>query len=123
AANQFKPVLAQAYALGEKVAAADGQPAIALDYAHKRAAVREELLGTRANRRLSLLESQYAKAASEQQLALVTKDNLLQAARLQQQQLQRSYGIATVAALCASLALLAWRFSGVRRLNRALGVR
>jgi diguanylate cyclase (GGDEF)-like protein len=122
-ASQYKPVLAQAYALGEKVAAEEGKPAAALDYAHLRSAVREELLGTRANRRLSLLESQYAKAASDQQLALVTKDNQLQAARLQQQQLQRSKGIAVVVALCALLAMLAWRFFGVRRLNRALAAR
>jgi diguanylate cyclase (GGDEF)-like protein len=53
----------------------------------------------------------------------VTKDNQLQAARLQQQQLQRSQGIAVVIALCALLAMLAWRFFGVRRLNRALAAR
>jgi len=85
--------------------------------------LREELLGTRANRQLSLLESQYAKAASEQKLALVTKDNQLQAARLMQQQSQRNFGIAVVVALCALLGMLALRFFGVRRLNRALSVR
>jgi len=122
-ATQYKPVLAQAYALGERLAAGEGQPTLALDYAHKRAALREELLGTRANRQLSLLESQYAKAASEQKLALVTKDNQLQAARLMQQQSQRNFGIAVVVALCALLGMLALRFFGVRRLNRALSVR
>ena len=122
-ASQYKPVLAQAYALGERLATMEGQPAAALDYAHRRAALGEELLGTRANRRLSMLESQYAKAASDQQLALVTKDNQLQAVRLDQQQLQRRYGIAVVIALCSLLGMLAWRFFGARRLNRALGVR
>ena len=122
-ANQYKPVLAQAYALAERLAAAEGQATQALDYTHKRAALREELLGTRANRRLSMLESQYAKAASEQQLALVTKDNQLQAARLMQQHSQRNFGIAVVIALCALLAALALRFFSVRRLNRALGAR
>jgi diguanylate cyclase (GGDEF)-like protein len=122
-ASQYKPVLVQAYALAERLATAENQPALALDYAHKRAELGEELLGARANRRLSTLESQYAKAASEQQLALVTKDNLLQAARLQQQQSQRNQGIALVVALCVLLGLLAWRFYGVRQLNRALGAR
>jgi diguanylate cyclase (GGDEF)-like protein len=122
-ANQYKPVLAQAYALAERLAASEGQSMQALDFAHKRAALREELLGTRANRRLSLLESQYAKAASEQQLALATRDNQLQAARLQQQQSQRNFGIAVVIALCSLLGMLAWRFFGVRELNRALNVR
>jgi len=122
-ANQYKPVLARAYALAERLAVAEGHAAQALDYAHKRAALGEELLGTRANRRLSMLESQYAKAASEQQLALATRDNQLQAARLQQQQSQRNLGIAIVVALCSLLGMLAWRFSGVRQLNRALNVR
>jgi len=122
-ANQYKPVLAQAYALAERLAASEGQSMQALEFAHKRAALREELLGTRANRRLSLLESQYAKAASEQQLALATRDNQLQAARLQQQQSQRNFGIAVVIALCSLLGMLAWRFFGVRALNRALNVR
>ncbi len=53
----------------------------------------------------------------------MTKDNQLQTARLQQQQLQRNYGLATLAGLSVLLALLAWRFFGVRRLNRALAHR
>lgn len=122
-ANQYKPVLAQAYALAERLAAAEGQPTLALDYAHKRAALREELLGARANRRLSLLESQYAKAASDQKLTLVTKDNQLQAALLMQQTSQRNFGIAVVIALCTLLGALALRFFSVRRLNHALAAR
>ena len=122
-AGESKPLLEQAYALREKLATADGDSAAALGYAHQQAALREELVGTRASRRLSALESQYARAASEQQLALVTKDNQLQTVRLQQQQLQRNYGLAALAGLSAMLALLAWRFFGVRRLNHALALR
>jgi diguanylate cyclase (GGDEF)-like protein len=122
-AAESKPLLEQAYALREQLATTDGDPAAALGYAHQQAALREELVGTRASRRLSALESQYARAASEQQLALVTKDNQLQTVRLQQQQLQRNYGLAALAGLSAVLALLAWRFFGVRRLNHALGLR
>jgi diguanylate cyclase (GGDEF)-like protein len=122
-AAESKPLLEQAYALREQLAIADGDSAAALGYAHQQSALREELVGTRASRRLSALESQYARAASEQQLALVTKDNQLQTVRLQQQQLQRNYGLAALAGLSAMLALLAWRFFGVRRLNHALAQR
>jgi len=122
-ASDSKPLLAQAYALRERLAIADGDNAAALNYAHQQASLREDLLGTRATRRLSALESQYARAASEQKLALVTKDNQLQAVRLDQERLQRNYGIGALVALTLVLALLAWRFFGVRRLNRALAVR
>jgi len=122
-ASDSKPLLIEAYALREKLASADGDSAAALGYAHAQATLREELLGTRANRRLSALESQYARAASEQQLALVTKDNQLQSARIESAQLQRRYGIAMLVALTLLLALLAWRFYGVRRLNRTLAAR
>ncbi len=122
-ASENKLLLVQAYALHERLASADGDDATALDYAHKQAALRTELLGTSANRRLSALEGQYARAAAEQKLALVTKDNQLQAARLQQEQLQRRYGLAALGGLSLLLALLAWRFFGTRRLNRALAQR
>ena len=122
-ARDSKPLLTQAYALRERLASAEGNKAAALDDAHRLAALREELLGTRASRRLSALESQYARAASEQKLALVTKDNALQAALLHQQRLQRIYGIAALVGLSLILALFVWRFFGVRKLNRALATR
>ncbi len=122
-ASDSKPLLVEAYALRERLAAADGDNAAALTFAHAQATLREELLGTRANRRLSALETQYARSASEQKLALVTKDNQLQAARLDREQLERRYGVAMLAALTLLLGLLAWRFFGVRRLNRALAAR
>jgi diguanylate cyclase (GGDEF)-like protein len=122
-AHQYKPLLAQAYAVGEKLAIANGETSAALDYAHQQAALREDLLGTRASRRLSALESQYARAASEQQLVLVTKDNQLQAERLTQERLQRNFGIAVILAASLLIGMLAWRFVGMRRLNHALGAR
>ena len=122
-AGESKPLLVQAYALRERLAVADGNPAAALNYAHQQADLREELLGTRASRRLSALESQYARAASEQKLALVTKDNQLQAVRIEQERLQRNFGIGAFAGLTLVLALFIWRFLGVRRLNRALAMR
>jgi len=122
-AHDSKPLLVQAYALREQLATADGDNGAALGYAHQQATLREDLLGTRASRRLSALESQYARSASEQKLALVTKDNQLQSVRLQQQRLQRNYGIGALIGLSLLMALLVWRFYGVRRLNHALAQR
>jgi diguanylate cyclase (GGDEF)-like protein len=122
-ATQYKPFLVEVDALRERLATANGKPALALDYAHKVAALREELLGTRASRRLAALESQAARAVADQKLALVTKDSQLQTERLTQLQLRRKYAIAALVGLSALAALLAWRFVGVRRLNRALAAR
>ncbi|HZW50370.1 MAG TPA: diguanylate cyclase [Rudaea sp.] len=121
--ERYKPLMVEVNELREKIATAIGKPAQALQFAHAAAALREDLLGTRASRRLSALESQYARKATEQQLALVTKDSQLQTERLTQLQLRRKYAIAALAGLSTLLALLAWRFAGVRRLNRALAVR
>ena len=122
-ASESKPLLVAAYALREQLASAEGDTAGALGYARAQAKLREDLLGTRANRRLSALESQYARAAAEQQLALVTKDNQLQAARLESEQLQRRYALVVIGGLSLLFALLGWRFFGVRRLNRVLETR
>ncbi len=56
-AGESKPLLAQAYALREQLARADKDAAAALGYAHQQAALREELVGTRASRRLSALKA------------------------------------------------------------------
>lgn len=122
-ATQYKPLRVEVDSLREQIASASGEPAKALGFAHSVARLREELLGTRATRRLSALESQHARAAADQQLALALKENQLQGARIQQQRLQRRFGIALLAGLTLLAALLAWRFAGVRRLNRALALR
>ena len=122
-ANESKPLLAQVYALREQIATAEGDSAAALGFAHQQATLREDLLGTRASRRLSALESQYARSASEQKLALLTKDNQLQSVRLHEEQLQRYYGLTAIGGLIVIVGLLAWRFYGVRRLNGALATR
>ena len=121
--ERYKPLMVEVNELREKIATAIGKPVQALQFAHAAAALREELLGTRASRRLAAQESQYARTAADQQLALATKENQLQAARLTQQHLQRNYVIVAACGLGAVLLLLAWRFVGVRRLNRALAVR
>src|SRR5262249_20312716 len=81
---RMKPQLAQAYALRGQVAEAEGDTKTALRYARDEANLREELLGSRASRRLSALEVQHARAVSEQKLAMLTVENDLQAARLEQ---------------------------------------
>ena len=120
---RYKPLMVEVNELREKIATAIGKPVQALQFAHAAAALREELLGTRASRRLAALESQYARTAADQQLALATKENQLQAARLVQQHLQRNYFVIVAAGMGAVAILLAWRFAGVRRLNRALAAR
>lgn len=120
---RYKPLMVEVNELREKIATAIGKPAQALGYAHAAAALREELLGTRASRRLAAQESQYARATADQQLALAGKENQLQATRLAQQHLQRNYVIVAACGLGAILLLLGWRFVGVRRLNNALATR
>lgn len=119
---RLRPQLAQAYALREQLARAQHDDAEALRYAHKHATAREELIGIRASRQLAALEARHARAANEQRLVLLAKDNDLQAARLTQQELQRRFGLAVIAGLGLLLVALVWRHLGVRRLNRELAL-
>ncbi len=117
---RMKPQLAQAYALRGQLAEAEGDTKTALKYARDEASLREELLGSRASRRLSALEVQHARAVSEQKLALLTIENELQATRLEQHQLQQRFYVVALLALVIFIAVLMWRMVSVRRLNRAL---
>lgn len=121
--TRLKPQLAKAYALREQVASANGDYARALVYAHKYAALREELLGATASRRVAALAARHARAESEQKLLLAKEDNALQAARIQQQRLQRKFGMAIIAGLLLLLGVVVWRWLGMGQLNRALTVR
>lgn len=120
---RLRPQLAQAYALREQLARAERDDADALRFAHKYAALREELIGTRASRLLAALETRHARAESEQRLALLGKDNELQAERLERQRLQRRLYVAAVVGLSILLLLLVWRYLAVRQLNHALELR
>ena len=122
-AKRLKTALAQAYVLREQLAAADGDTATALRYANEYTALREDLIGTAASRRLAALETRHARAEAEQQLVLANEENALQAARLEQQRLQRLFGIAVIVGLALLLALFAWRWMETRRLNRMLHAR
>jgi diguanylate cyclase (GGDEF)-like protein len=118
--SRLRPQLAQAYAAREQLARADHDDAAALRFSHKYATEREELLGIRASRQLAALETRHARAESEQRVALLAKDNELQSALLSKQQTDRRASYVAMAGLAALVLLLAWRFVGVNRLNRAL---
>ena len=122
-AARLRPQLALAYALREQLARAEHDDADALRFAHKYAAEREELLGIRASRQLAALETKHAREEGDQRFALLSKDNELQAALLAKQRLERRLGLIAMAGLAALLLLMAWRFIGVNRLNRALSRR
>jgi diguanylate cyclase (GGDEF)-like protein len=118
--SRLRPQLAQAYAAREQLARADHDDAAALRFSHKYAAEREELLGIRASRQLAALETRHARAESEQRVVLLAKDNELQSALLSKQRLERRASYVAMGGLAALVLLLAWRFVGVNRLNRAL---
>jgi diguanylate cyclase (GGDEF)-like protein len=122
-AAQLRTQLAHAYASREQLARAEHNDTDALRFAHKHAAEREELLGVRASRQLAALETRHARAEAEQRLALLAKNNELQAALLEKQRLQRRVDLGALVALGALLLLLIWRFAGISRLNRALAMR
>lgn len=117
---RLRPQLAQAYAVRERIALAEHDPASALRFARRHAEQRELLLGTRASRQLAALQARHAREDAEQRLALLQKDNELQATRLRADELQRRLGIGALASLAIALLLAIWRFGSVSRLNRAL---
>jgi len=117
---RLRPQLVQAYAVRERIALAEHDPESALRFARRRAEQRELLLGTRASRQLSALQARHAREDAEQRLALLQKDNELQATRLRADALQRRLGVGALASLAVALLLALWRFSSVSRLNRTL---
>ena len=122
-AARLRPQLALAYATREQLARADHDDADALRFAHKYAAEREELLGIRASRQLAALETRHARAESEQHVALLAKDNELQAALLDKQRLERRASFAAMAGLAVLLLVMVWRMLSINRLNHALARR
>ncbi len=119
---QLRPQLAQAYAIRERIAIAQRDIEAALRYAHRHSEQRELLLGTSASRQLAALQARHARTNASQQLALLQKDNELQAANLHARELRQHLSYGALASLLL-LALSAWRFAGMRRLNAALATR
>jgi len=122
-ATRLRPQLAQAYSLREQLARSEHDDTDALRFAHKAAVAREELIGIRASRQLAALEVSHARSDAEQRLAMLAKDNELQAARLQAQSLQRRLGGIALGGLVLAFVALIWRYRGIQRLNEALGLR
>ncbi len=120
---KLRPQLALAYALREKLALAEHDDVAALRFAHKYAATREELLGTRASRQLAALEARHARALAQERIALLKTESELKLARFEAQGVQWRLGVAAFAGLLVALLTLVWRYLVVRRLNNALDVR
>jgi diguanylate cyclase (GGDEF)-like protein len=116
----LKSALSEAFGAREEIALASGQLAHAVDFAHRRAALREEMLGTRSGRQLAALKSRYERADAEQRIRLLSLNNELQRLRLEQQAQARNTGIGVACVLALLLALLFWRYRLTRRLNLAL---
>ncbi|MEZ5462147.1 diguanylate cyclase [Dokdonella sp.] len=119
-AAMLRPQLVQAYSVREKIAIAEHDLETALRYLRRHAEQRELLLGTRASRQLSDLKARHARAEAEKDLALLQKDNELQTARLDKQEVQGQLGMVALTGLGVALLLAIWRFLGVKRLNRTL---
>ncbi|HOX71241.1 MAG: tetratricopeptide repeat-containing diguanylate cyclase [Dokdonella sp.] len=117
---RLRPQLLHAYALREKMALADHDLESALRFLRRHAEQRELLLGTRASRQLGELQVRHARAEADKDLALLQKDNELQAVRLDKQEVQAQLGQVVMLGLGVGLLLTFWRFVGVNRLNRAL---
>jgi diguanylate cyclase (GGDEF)-like protein len=116
----LRPQLVQAYAVREKIALAEHDPESALRYLRRYAEQRELLLGTRASRQLSDLQSRHARAETEKDLVLLQKDNELQTARIEKQDVEQRLGFVGMISLGLALLLISWRFYGVYKLNLAL---
>lgn len=117
---RVRPQLAQAYALRERLALSQRDTETALRYAHRYAEQREILLGTRASQQLAALQVRNARADAEQRVALLEKDNELQAMRLRERSLERTLTLGALVGLALLLVLGVLRFIGVTRANRAL---
>lgn len=118
--THLRPQLADAYALREQLAQAEHDDATALRYAHKAAALREELGGLRASRQLAALEVRHERADADQHMAMLAKDNELQAERIERQSVLRDLSLLALGSVLCALGALIWRHRGVRRLNREL---
>ncbi|TDR44092.1 diguanylate cyclase (GGDEF)-like protein [Tahibacter aquaticus] len=116
----LKSALSEAFGAREEIALASGQLAAAIDFSHRRAALREELLGTRSGRQLAALKSRYERADADQRIRLLSLSNELQNLRLNQQALLRNIGLGAAAVLSVLLALLFRRYRTTRTLNRQL---
>ena len=116
----LRPQLVQAYAVREKIALAEHDPEAALRYLRRYAEQREQLLGTRASRQLSDLQARHARAEADKDLVLLQKDNELQNARLEKQEIEKRLGLVALISLGLALLLITWRFHGISRLNQTL---
>lgn len=120
AGRQFKsedqrPFLLQTLAASARILAARGSFEQAHEIERQRAELREKLLGAQSSRRLAGVIAEYQQQQQKQQIALLTKDNELQALRIANEELRRNVGVGTIAVLLALLALVSRRYAAARR--------
>lgn len=118
--TRLRQQLAQAYSLRQKLAENARDYADALRYAHKYIQVRDELVGIRTSRQLAALEVRHERADTEQRIAMLAKDNELQAERIQRQTMIRDISWMIIGSLALAVGALVLRYRGTRRFNREL---
>ena len=116
----LKPYLAQAYSLSDRIAEAEHQPKVALEFARRHARLHEELLGVRSSRLLAAIEIRKVREQSQQQLDLAERTNELQTERIEHSRRERNFGMIAIAALILTLAIVTILLVRLKRLNRAL---
>jgi diguanylate cyclase (GGDEF)-like protein len=117
---KLKPQLAEALAVRQQLAEREDQAAAALELSKRHAALREELLGTKASRQLATLRARYERAEADQRIQLLNLDSEVQSLRLRQETVLRNVGFVAVVLLALLALVLARRYRLTRRLNQAL---
>ncbi|MBK7044011.1 MAG: diguanylate cyclase [Rhodanobacteraceae bacterium] len=117
---KLKPQLHAAYKAIEGLLEVRGDAQQALAYARRRAALREELLGVTATRRLAVLELKQDRERAERQVEMLRLDNSLKALNLRTETLRRRIGVGFIAMLIGLLGVVFWRLRDARRTARVL---
>lgn len=120
---QLKPHLHAAYKAMESLLDARGEVREALHFSRQRAALREELLGLTATRRLAVLELKQERERNERQVEMLRLDNSLQELNLRTEALRRRIGIGFIITLFVLLGVVFWRLRDARRAARLLAAK
>ena len=115
-----RPFLLQTVAALERIAAQRGDWHAAFEASRQRGELREDLLGVQSSRRLAALGAEFERSRQQQRIALLEKDNEIQALALSREGLRLWLYGATLAALAGWIAWLSYRYHVVRRLNAML---
>ena len=117
---QLKPQLHAAYLAIERLLERRGALSEALSYSRQRAALREELLGLTAARRLAILELKQERERTDRQMEILRMDNRVQELGLRTETLRQRIAVGALVTLLSVVGFLFWRLNEVRRLNAEL---